>query len=379
MMDLKEKNILKETFDSMNMSGERSAEIMEELVNYNMKKESKEGNEMRKENVINKENDTIKLHEISPKNSNRGRFKWAPACVSVAAVAAIAAMGIFIWQGRQGDENANKYSTGAGSLVGEADSNEAAKNEIGEIGNIKENDVEDLSNKEDGSVVVPNTIYYTLKGETEVLSAPVVASVYSDSFLYEIKQGDISILVKSGYNYNIYKKETEDGLKVMAVGICREGDTYHYVYTEQLSYTQEGETFGADNEPVYNGVEAAASGESSSFEGYGTPEFVKVSFAADEKYEENREEKIQELAAFYNDVNNFIGYREPEMSYKQVGIEGESTNGMQESNIEGELPEGSFEYAVIQEMEENKIGCGMIDPVEMKLELYFAEMDGGNE
>lgn len=318
-MEIKDKkSILNMTFDSMNMSEKRSEEIIKELTDYNTELENKEEKKaMMKEKKIAADKNS---HEISPKNNRRAKWQYALGglCVVAAAVS-----GVLIWQNTDSGNKGNKITAGANVY-----SEEGINREVSAESNT---DYAADTAKED-------TVYYVEKGDDKILSSAIIPSGSSEDLIYEVEQGNICMKVKKDYNYHLYSRQTDDGLEMMAVGVRKEGDTYYYVYSKQLKVS------GDDTADM-------------------TPDFIEVSFKAGEKYTDGREELIDELSAFYDTVNEFIDGREPEAAYEQV-------------DIEGELPEGRFEYEILKEAERAYITCGIVDPIDFRLEGYFKYVDG---
>lgn len=316
------KSILNMTFDSMNMSGKRSEEIIKELINYNTELEKKE----EKRAMADKN-----LHEISPKNSKRGKWQYVLGALCVLAVAV---SGVLIWQNTDINNKGNKTVAGS-NVQGE----EETTKEV-----LSENNTDSA-----GQTDKKDTVFYIEKGNDKILSSVIIPANSSKDLIYEVEQGNICMKVKKDYNYHLYSRQTDDGLEMMAVGVRKEGDTYYYVYSKQLKSS--GDDTTAETRRTIDDTDDM------------TPDFIEVSFTAGEKYIDSREELIDELSAFYDTVNEFINDREPEASYKQV-------------DIEGELSEGRFEYEVLQEAEAAYITCGVVDPIDFRLEGYFNYVDG---
>lgn len=307
-MRLKDKkDILNMTFDNMKMREKRSEEIIKELINYNTEAEHREAEEAMKENKIEVGKN---LHEISPKNNKRSRWQYVLGSLCALAVAAL---GITIWY------NAN--------IDGRYNNTDSAVQ----------------SDKED-------TVYYSEKGDDKILSAAVIHGGSSDDMLYRVKHGNISMVLKPGYNYNLYSKQTEDGLELLAVGIRKEGNTFYYIYSRQLEGASD---IVSETSRILDEIDDTA---------YLTPEFIEVNFTEGEKYEGERDAKVFELSIFCDYINDFIGDSKPLVSYTQQGIQ-------------GELPEGEFEYELLVNAEKEYVTCGVKDPTYMRLEGYFSYLN----
>ena len=370
-MELKDKkNILNMTFDNMNMSEERSGQVMKELLNYNIKREDKEENKSMDER---KDLPDKNLHEISPKNDRSSRWQYVFGSVLAAAVLAL---GIFIWNRGAADNRGNRYAAGSNVLGEETTAKEAEK------GSMADED----GTGDDGAV------FYIETGDDKRLQAVVIPSPSSKDIIYEVDYGDITMLLAKDYNYDIYSRRTEDGLEMLAVGVRKEGDTYTYVYSKQLKTsdddadTETVKTQEIQTKIVYSGdtiAETQKMPEDATAQTVKLPEdstqttqavidkvpdfpdFIGVSFTKGEKYTDRRDKVIEELSAFYDTVNEFIDGKEPEVSYKQEGIEGEL--------FKGEF--GEFEYELLENVESTYVTCGMKDPIKFRLEGYFSYID----
>ena len=165
--------------------------------------------------------------------------------------------------------------------------------------------------------------------------------------------------LKKDYNYNIYSRQTDKGLEMMAVGIRKEGNTYYYIYSKQLKQRDIIEETGKISDETVPVEQGELNGSSI------TPEFVEVIFIEGERYINSREQLLERLSSFYNTVNEFIDsscIREPQEKCKQNGIEGEL--------------DGEFEYKILQDAEKSYITCGIKDPIDSRLEMYFRYIDG---
>lgn len=249
-------------------------------------------------------------------------------------VLAVAVSGVLIWQNTDINNKGNKTVAGS-NVQGE----EETTKEV-----LSENNTDSA-----GQTDKKDTVFYIEKGNDKILSSVIIPANSSKDLIYEVEQGNICMKVKKDYNYHLYSRQTDDGLEMMAVGVRKEGDTYYYVYSKQLKSS--GDDTTAETRRTIDDTDDM------------TPDFIEVSFTAGEKYIDSREELIDELSAFYDTVNEFINDREPEASYKQV-------------DIEGELSEGRFEYEVLQEAEAAYITCGVVDPIDFRLEGYFNYVDG---
>lgn len=341
-MKLKDKkNILNMTFDNMNMSEGRSEEIMKELINYNIKLESREEKEnMREKKISVGEN----LHEISPKNNKNGRWQYA---IGIICVLAVAALGFFIWNNAAIKDSGNKIVPGFNVQNEETTANEASA---------------DRNTDSANQTLDKDIVFFVETGKNEELTAIVIPSPSSKEPMYEIEHGNINMKLKKDYNYNIYSKETDKGLEMLAVGIRKEGDKYTYVYSKQLSTT--GDDSMAETVKIPEDATAETGKLPDNVDiSLEFPSFTIVSFDAGEKYIGEREELIEELSLFYNTVNELIDGREPDGSYKQ-------------NDIEGELGKGVFEYEPLEKAEASYITCGVKDPIDSRLELYFMYIDG---
>lgn len=347
---MKEKrDILKMTFDNMNMSEERSEEIKRELINYNIGLADKEEKEAMKERKIKVSEN---LHEISPENGKKNRWRYVLGSICVLAVAVF---GIIIWHNTDFDNGEDKKEAGYDVLSDGETRNQVADNN-GTIADEKKSEASQGEQSQNINMK-SDRVYYTEKGDDMMLSSAIIPTASSKFLIYEVEKGDINMRLAEGYNYNLYSRQTDNGLEMLAVGVRMEGDTYHYVYSKQLR---------EDDDTVAETCEEPETVSGKTPVGQDYPDFMGVSFTAGEKYTGSREELISELSEFYNTVNEFIESREveePDVSYKQFGVE-------------GELDEGIFEYKILQEAEAAYVTCGVKDPIDFRLEGYFEYLDG---
>ena len=337
-MKLKEKkDMLSITFDSMNMDEERSEEILKELVNYNTELENKEEKVNMKERRIKTGEGS---HEISPKNSKNNRWQYVLGSLCVLATVSF---GIFIWRGSYIDDKGGKTVPGSNAYVEETTA--------GEVSADNKTDATEDVNKN-------NAVFDIVTGDGQTISVKTDMNVYEqEELIYEFVAGDIKMKLKKDYNYNIYSRQTDKGLEMMAVGIRKEGNTYYYIYSKQLKQRDIIEETGKIPDETVPAEQGELNGSSI------TPEFVEVIFIEGERYINSREQLPERLASFYNTVNEFIDKREPQEKCKQNGIE-------------GELGDSEFEYKVLQDAEKSYITCGINDPIDSRLEMYFRYIDG---
>ena len=339
-MKLKEKkDMLSITFDSMNMDEERSEEILKELVNYNTELENKEEKVNMKERRIKTGEGS---HEISPKNNKNNRWQYVLGSLCVLAAASF---GIFMWRGSYIDDKGGKTAPGSNAYVEETTA--------GEVSADKKTDALEEADKN-------NAVFDIVTGDGQTISVKTDMNVSEqEELIYEFMAGDIKMKLKKDYNYNIYSRQTDNGLEMMAVGIRKEGNTYYYIYSKQLKQRDIIEETGKISDETVPVEQGELNGSSI------TPEFVEVIFIEGERYINSREQLLERLSSFYNTVNEFIDsscIREPQEKCKQNGIEGEL--------------DGEFEYKILQDAEKSYITCGIKDPIDSRLEMYFRYIDG---
>ena len=340
-MELKgKKNILNMTFDNMNMSEERSEEIMKELINYNIESEGREEKENMREKKISAGE---KLHEISPKNNKNGRWQYV---FGIICVFAVATLGFFIWNNAAIKDSGDKIVAGSNVQNEETTANEASA---------------DRNTDSANQTLNTDTVFFVETGKNEELSAVIIPNPASKDLIYEVEHGNISMKLKKDYNYNLYSKETDEGLEMLAVGVRKEGNTYYYVYSMQIIYDAISGTFKTEDDA--EAVTRKTMEDTDIDYSREMPYFVEVSFTEGEKYIDSRDELIDRLSSFYNTVNEFTEGREPDVAYKQ-------------NDIEGELGRGEFEYLILQEAEASYVTCGVKDSIASRLNGYFMYMDG---
>lgn len=334
-----EKNMLNKTFDNMSMGEERSEEILRELINYNTELENKEEKrDMREKKVAVGEN----LHEISPKNNKNNRWQYVFGSLCIVAVAAL---GFFIWNNR-GINNIGGKSVPGSNVQRE----ETTAGEV--LADNNTDSAEETNNRD--------TVFDMVTGDGQKITVKTSVKDYEQNDpIYEIEAGDIRMLLKKDYNYNLYSRQTNEGLEMLAVGVRKEGSTYYYIYSMQIKPSDDNiiEETGKISDGTASETQGALDGSSI------TPEFVEVKFTEGESYIGSRDRLIDELSSFYNTVNEFIDGKEPQEKCKQNGIEGE---------IDG----SEFEYKILKEAEASYVTCGIKEPIDSRFDLYFRYVDG---
>lgn len=339
MKSKEEKNMLNITFDNMSMGEERSEEILRELINYNTELENKEEKgDMKEKKVAVGEN----LHEISPKNNKNNRWQYVLGSLCMVAVAAFV---IFIWNNWGIDDRGGKSAPGSNVQREETTAGEA-------LADNKTDSADETNNRD--------TVFDMVTGDGQKITVKTSINEYEQNdSIYEIESGDIRMKLKRDYNYNLYSRQTNEGLKMLAVGVRKEGSTYYYIYSVQIKSSDDNIIEETGKIPDETTSETQGALDSSSI----TPEFVEVKFTEGESYIGDRDRLIDELSSFYNTVNEFIDGKEPQEKCKQNGIEGE-INGSE------------FEYEILKNAEVSYVTCGVKDPIDFRFDSYFRYVDG---
>lgn len=338
MRSKEEKNMLNITFDNMSMEKERSEEILRELVNYNTELENKEEKRnMKEKKIAVGEN----LHEISPKNNKNNRWQYVLGSLCIVAVAAL---GFYIWNNRGINDIGGKSAPGSNVQREETTAGEV-------LADNNTDSTEETYNRD--------TVFDMVTGDGQKIIVKTSVKDYEqDDPIYEIEAGDIRMMLKKDYNYNLYGRQTNEGLEMLAVGVRKEGGTYYYIYSIQTKPSDNNiiEETGKISDGTASETQGALDGSSI------TPEFVEVKFTEGESYIGDRDRLIDELSSFYNTVNEFIDGKEPQEKCRQNGIEGE---------IDG----NEFEYKILKEAETAYVTCGIKDPIDSRFDMYFRYLD----